>query len=61
MVDIDIENGIVKVEAESDLTDTISSNLLKMGYPEQGTAAGIAAAKAKAKSFVSCASGKLSR
>ncbi len=58
-VDIDIENGIVKTEASDGMRDTLTESLLKMGYPESGTAEGIAAAKAKAKSFVSCAVGRL--
>lgn len=58
-VDVDIDNGIVKVEAETGLHNTIADKLLAMGYPEAGSAEGIAAAKAKAKSFVSCAVGRL--
>jgi copper chaperone len=33
--------------------------LLKLGYPESGPAEGIAAAKAKAKSLVSCTVGRM--
>ena len=57
--EVDIEAGIVKVDGEDNLQETILSTLLKLGYPESGTTEGIAAAKAKAKSFVSCAVGKL--
>ena len=59
-VDVDIENGIVKVDAAEGMHDELAASLLKMGYPESGTAEGIAAAKAKAKSFVSCAVGRMS-
>lgn len=58
-VEIDIENGLVKAEAVENMYDTLAASLLKMGYPEVGTAEGIAAAKAKAKSFVSCAVGRI--
>ena len=59
-VDVDVENGIVRTEAIEGMRDTLAASLLKMGYPESGTAEGIAAAKAKAKSFVSCAVGRVS-
>ena len=59
ITEVDIEAGIVKVDGKDDLLETITSTLLKLGYPETGTTEGIAAAKAKAKSFVSCAVGKL--
>lgn len=57
--DVEIEAGLVKIDAAEGLRETLVSNLLKLGYPETGTAAGIAAAKAKAKSFVSCAVGRI--
>jgi len=34
--------------------------LQELGYPERGTASGIGSAAAKAKSFVSCAIGRVS-
>lgn len=58
-VDVMIEQGIVDVEAVDDTRDAVAAKLLKLGYPETGTAEGIAAATAKAKSFVSCAVGRL--
>ena len=57
--DVKIEAGIVKIDAAEGLQDTLAAALLKLGYPETGTAAGMAAAKAKAKSFVSCAVGRI--
>ena len=57
--EVDIEAGIVKVDGVDGLQETLTSKLLKLGYPESGTAEGLAAAKAKARSFVSCAVGKL--
>ena len=58
-VDVDVEKGMVIITADSDASDHWRVQLLKMGYPERGTAEGIAAAKAKAKSFVSCAIGRV--
>ena len=56
--DVDIEAGIVKVAGVDGLHEDLLASLLKMGYPEKGSTEGMAAAKAKAKSFVSCAVGK---
>lgn len=58
-VDVDVENGIVRLTANADDRQAICGMLLKMGYPESGSTEGIAAAKARAKSFVSCAIGKV--
>jgi len=58
-VSVDIENGRVTVTAATDDRERLVASLLKNGYPEKGSAEGLQAAKAKAKSFVSCAIGKL--
>lgn len=58
--DVDIEAGVVRVSGSDGLAETLLASLLKMGYPETGSTEGMAAAKAKAKSFVSCAVGKFS-
>ncbi|MFW2372498.1 MAG: heavy-metal-associated domain-containing protein [Gammaproteobacteria bacterium] len=58
-VDVDIEQGMVVIDADRDASEDWRSALLNMGYPEKGSAEGIAAAKAKAKSFVSCAVGRV--
>ena len=58
-VEVDIEQGVVVIDSNEDAREDYSAALLKMGYPETGTAEGIAAAKARAKSFVSCAVGKV--
>ena len=39
--------------------EQVTQLLLKLGYPESGTAEGLKAARAKAKSFVSCAVGRI--
>ena len=58
-VTVNVDKGIVSIEAAAEACDDWRAALLKMGYPESGTAEGIAAAKAKAKSYVSCAIGKV--
>ena len=59
-VEIDVENGMVSIDGENLDRDAIAAHLLKMGYPESGSVVGMKAAAAKAKSFVSCAIGKVS-
>ncbi len=58
-VGVNIEQGMVIIDADTDASEDWRSALLKMGYPEKGSAEGIAAAKARAKSFVSCAVGRV--
>ncbi|MDT8283558.1 MAG: heavy metal-associated domain-containing protein [Gammaproteobacteria bacterium] len=55
----DIENGVVSVTGDESKKADVTQLLLKLGYPESGTTEGFKAAKAKAKSFVSCAVGKM--
>lgn len=59
LVTVDVEKGRVTIEAGDSLRAAACERLLTLGYPEQGTAAGLKAAKARAKSFVSCAVGRL--
>ena len=57
--DVAIEEGIVTVEGDESYRDEVAAELRRLGYPETGTAEGIKAATAKAKSFVSCAIGRI--
>lgn len=57
--DVDIENGVITITGDETNKVEVAELLLKLGYPEKGTAEGLKAAKAKAKSFVSCAVGKM--
>ena len=57
--DVDVENGIVSIEGDEQHRATVAARLMDLGYPESGTAEGLKAAKAKAKSFVSCAVGRM--
>ncbi|MCK4675766.1 MAG: heavy-metal-associated domain-containing protein [Gammaproteobacteria bacterium] len=57
--EVDIENGVVTINGDESNKAEVTQLLLKLGYPEKGTAEGLKAAKAKAKSFVSCAVGRM--
>ena len=61
---VDVERGVVSITGDESIAEAnrveVTQLLLKLGYPECGTAEGLKAAKAKAKSFVSCAVGKMS-
>ena len=57
---VDVEKGIVSITGDESVKTEVTALLLKLGYAENGTAEGLKAAKAKAKSFVSCAVGKMS-
>lgn len=59
-VDVNIEQGEVRIEGGEAARAAVSKRLLELGYPERGTASGIGSAAAKAKSFVSCAIGRVS-
>jgi copper chaperone len=58
-VEVDVASGVVSIEASEDAGSDWKALLLKLGYPERGTAEGVAAATAMAKSFVSCAIGRV--
>ncbi len=57
--DVDVEKGIVSINGDESSREQVTQLLLKLGYPESGTAEGLKAARAKAKSFVSCAVGRI--
>jgi copper chaperone len=58
-VDVDIQHGQVRVEGNPETRDKVTMALARMGYPETGSVEGMRAAAAKAKSFVSCAIGRI--
>jgi copper chaperone len=60
-VEVDIEQGAVSImTTDSVQRDHLIEILRTKGYPEQGSVEGIDALGAKAKSFVSCAVGRMS-
>ena len=57
--EVDVEQGLVTINGNESNRTEVAQLLFKLGYPESGTTEGLKAAAAKAKSFVSCAVGKL--
>lgn len=60
-VDVVVEKGLVRVDADEVDMAEVKRILIHLGYPEQGTVKGLESVGAKAKSFVSCAIGKVSK
>ena len=58
--EVDVENGAVEVTAPESAADAIREKLAHMGYPEVGSVSGLRSAGARAKSFASCAVGRMS-
>ncbi|MGB1109266.1 MAG: heavy-metal-associated domain-containing protein [Gammaproteobacteria bacterium] len=56
---VDIEGGVVTLEADPSARDGLAEKLASLGYPEVGSVQGLGSAAAKAKSFVSCAVGRI--
>ena len=52
--------GVVLIEAAADVRAEAAASLARLGYPEKGSVEGMKAAAAAARSFVSCAVGRLS-
>jgi copper chaperone len=59
-VAVDPAGGLVLIEAAADVRAQAAATLARLGYPERGSVEGMKAAAAAAKSFVSCAVGRLS-
>ena len=57
-VTVDVENSIVSIISENNDFETIKEKLAKLGYPEVGDKNTVLH---KAKSFVSCAVGRIDR
>ena len=57
--EVNIESGVITINGDAVSRPDVVELLLKLGYPESGTTEGLKAAKAKAKSFVSCAVGRM--
>ena len=57
---IDRDQQLISVLADASLREALVSKLKSMGYPERGSVSGLDAGLANAKSFVSCAIGRVS-
>ncbi|SMN12912.1 Heavy metal transport/detoxification protein [Bathymodiolus heckerae thiotrophic gill symbiont] len=58
---VNVEQGTVDIDIEDIKRNEVTKILLGLGYPEIDSVQGFDSAKAKAKSFVSCAIGKIDR
>jgi len=60
-IDVNIEQGVISIDLDDSKKDELAKVLLDLGYPEIDSVEGFDSAKAKAKSFVSCAIGKMDK
>ncbi|MBC8494429.1 MAG: heavy-metal-associated domain-containing protein [bacterium] len=60
-IDVNIEQGVVTIDLDDSKKEELVQVLLDLGYPETDSVHGFDSAKAKAKSFVSCAIGKMDK
>jgi len=58
-VSVQVDQGLVEVEGDLSLRPDVVAKLAQLGYPEADSVEGAARFKAKAKSFVSCAIGRM--
>ena len=58
-IDVNIEQGTISIDIDDSKREELAQVLLGLGYPETDSVHGLSSAKAKAKSFVSCAIGKM--
>ncbi|MEO5343395.1 MAG: heavy-metal-associated domain-containing protein [Gammaproteobacteria bacterium SHHR-1] len=58
-VEVDVAEGRVSIDADEASRNDLVAALAHMGYPEVGSVEGFKAATSKAKSFVSCAVGRI--
>ncbi len=56
---IDRDKQMVSFSGEAAIKQTVIDKLRSMGYPEKGSVAGLEAGITNAKSFVSCALGRM--
>ena len=59
-IKIDRDQQSVTVTADESLREALVAKLKSMGYPEHGSVSGLVAGLVNAKSFVSCAIGRIS-
>ncbi len=59
-VAVDLPSNVVDIDATAGVRQDFAAALARIGYPEKGSVGGLRSAAAVAKSFVSCAVGRLS-
>ena len=60
-INVDIEQGTINIDLDDSKKNELIGVLLDLGYPETDSVHGFDSAKAKAKSFVSCAIGTMNK
>jgi copper chaperone len=60
-VEVDVERAQVQVDCTATALDEVKSVLQSLGYPERGSVQGLESVSSKAKSFVSCAVGRIQK
>ena len=60
-INVDIEQGTINIDLDDSKKNELTKVLLDLGYPEIDSVHGFGSAKAKAKSFVSCAIGTMNK
>ena len=60
-INVNIEKGVITIDLDNSRREELAKVLLDIGYPEIDSVHGFDSAKAKAKSFVSCAIGKMNQ
>jgi len=60
-IKVDVGSGTVNIDINEDQKERLSMVLLNLGYPQIQSVSGLNSAKARAKSFVSCAIGKIDK
>ena len=60
-INVDIEQGSINIDLDDSKKNELTKVLLDLGYPETDSVHGLSSAKAKAKSFVSCAIGTMNK
>lgn len=58
---VNIAQGCINIDIDDSKHDELAKTLLELGYPETDSLQGLKSVKAKAKSFVSCAIGKMDK
>ena len=58
-VEVDREHKLVRFSGDQSVRGNVVNKLRSMGYPEKGSVAGLEAGLTNAKSFVSCAIGRM--
>jgi copper chaperone len=60
-VKVDIDKGLVSFDGEASLYPSVAQTLDRLGYPAHGSASGLRGAVEVAKSYVSCAIGRVTK